>query len=219
MNKHATVMVLVEGETERSFINEVLAVELGKKMVFLDALSIDGDVKFERVQHRIGDFLKQRPDIYVTTFFDYYGVKKWPGVDRVPQNAAPGEIARIVNEATRKRVQQLFPELWTEKRFIPYMAIHEFEALLFSDSDILALELDIQRNEIDSIVFESGGPEAINNDPHTAPSKRLIQLTDDQFSKTTQGIIIAEAIGIPKMRAKCPVFNGWLEQLEALAHA
>jgi len=225
MNKPVEVMVLVEGKTEFIFVRDVLACELRPKMVFLNPKIISkpgdngGDVKFQRAQQDIRNFLKQRRDTYITTFVDYYGVKEWPGVETIPPNAAPGMIAQIVNEATRKCVKDLFPELWTEKRFIPYMAIHEFEALLFSDSEILASGLKQKKEVIDAILHECGEPEAINNDPHTAPSNRLIQLTNGQFKKTTLGIIIAQAIGIPKMREKCPVFNGWLKQLEALVHA
>ena len=36
------------------------------------------------------------------------------------------------------------------------------------------------------------------------------------FAKTTKGIAIAERIGIPQMRAQCPLFDGWLGELEAL---
>lgn len=33
----------------------------------------------------------------------------------------------------------------------------------------------------------------------------------------TEQRFVAEAIGIPGMRSACPLFNGWLTQLEALA--
>jgi len=219
MSKPVNVIVLAEGLTEHIFIKDLLAPEFGKKMVFLYPATIGGDVRFERVQHDIGAFLKQRPDAYVTTFIDYYGVKEWPGVDDVPQSATPAQIAQIVYEATRKQINALFsPNLRTDKRFIPYMTIHEFEALLFSDSVTLADELNQNQENIDAILTECVEPEAINKGPQTAPSKRLDRLSGGKFPKTTLGIGIARAIGIPKMREKCPLFNSWLEQLEALAH-
>lgn len=46
--------------------------------------------------------------------------------------------ARIMNEVTRKRVNELFGEQDSAQRFIPYASMFKFEALLFSDADILA---------------------------------------------------------------------------------
>ena len=60
-----------------------------------------------------------------------------------------------------------------------------------------------------------GEPEQINDNPQTAPSKRLEKLSD-RFKKTTTGIVIAEAIGLEKIRQKCSVFNRWLTKIEDL---
>ena len=35
--------------------------------------------------------------------------------------------------------------------------------------------------------------------------------------KTTAGPLVAETIGLPSMRQKCPHFNQWLTRLESLA--
>ncbi len=92
----------------------------------------------------------------------------------------------------------------------------EFEALLFSDSEALAAEMSIDEEEVVAVITECGEPEHINNGQETAPSKRLDGWAPyGKFAKTTKGIAIAHRIGIPKMREMCPLFNGWLEQLEA----
>lgn len=97
------------------------------------------------------------------------------------------------------------------------MAIHEFESLLFSDENILANELGIDVEKISEIINACGEPEKINNSRETAPSKRLNKLkVTGNFKKTTEGINIAEKIGIDKMREKCPVFHAWLVALEGL---
>jgi hypothetical protein len=148
---------------------------------------------------------------------DYYGVKEWPGVDNVPPNAKPAQIAQIVNSATKKEIIKLFGETQPEVRFIPYMAIHEFEAYHFSDSGKLAAELGIAVSEVDSVLAECGEPEAINNRRETAPSKRLDHWSKKgEFPKTTMGIAIARGIGVDLIRQKCPVFNAWLQTLEQL---
>lgn len=105
----------------------------------------------------------------------------------------------------------------SERRFIPYISVHEFEALLFSDSTSLAEAIEIKENKITCILDECGEPEAINNKQETAPSKRLDKLSKNgKFPKTTKGITIATEIGIDKIRGKCPVFNNWIAKLESL---
>ncbi|MNH40024.1 hypothetical protein D3C79_1012750 [compost metagenome] len=95
--------------------------------------------------------------------------------------------------------------------------MHELEALLFSDRAILADELGISEELVQRVLTECGEPEAINNGPTTAPSKRLDGWSPKgEFAKTTKGIAIAERIGISQMRAQCPLFDAWLGEFEAL---
>lgn len=58
-------------------------------------------------------------------------------------------------------------------------------------------------------------PEDINNNPNTAPSKRVLGLYP-AYRKVLEGTLAAQAIGIDRMRQECPHFRVWLEQLEAL---
>jgi hypothetical protein len=84
-----------------------------------------------------------------------------------------------------------------------------------SDPITLASSLGVKNSAIDQILRECGEPEAINNSNITAPSKRLETLAP-RYKKTSTGIAIAQNIGLPKMRAKCPIFNEWLTTIEAL---
>jgi hypothetical protein len=114
-------------------------------------------------------------------------------------------------------VVELFAEQRAEQRFIPNMAIHEFEAFHFSDSSVLASELNISEDAVAVVLAECGEPEAINNNRETAPSKRLDEWSRrGKFPKTTTGIAIAKAIGIETIRQKCPIFNVWLESFEEI---
>ncbi len=226
MNNHINVVAIVEGKTEQIFVQSLLAPYLAQKNIFMTATQVTkpgqkgGDVRFSRVKKDLGIHLKQRPDTYVTTFVDYYGTKEWPGIDSVAPNLKPDQIAEYVNEATQEQVNTLFAEQQAERRFIPYMAIHEFEALLFSDSELLAAELDVDEAEISAVLAQYNEPEAINNSAQTAPSKRLDGWSKTQkFPKTSLGIAIARRIGITQMREKCPVFNGWIGSFEAIVEA
>lgn len=223
MSDYIEVYAVVEGRSEQIFVEKLLAPYLAEKQIYIQATQVSkpgqkgGDVRFSRAINDIEGFLKQRPDTYVTTLVDYYGIKEWPGLENVPKRQSPSIIAAHLNQATKAEVIGKFSAQQAEQRFIPYMAMHEFEALLFSDSAILADELGIAEEQVRRVLAECGEPEAINNGPTTAPSKRLDGWSPKgEFAKTTKGIAIAERIGIPQMRAQCPLFDGWLGELEAL---
>ena len=222
MSDYVEAIAIVEGKTEQIFIEKVLAPYLALKNIFMTATQVSkpgqkgGDVKFSRTVKDIRNHLKQRPETYVCTFVDYYGIKEWPGVDTLATNFSPAEIANCVNQASRAAVLEQHPDLQSDRRYIPYFAVHEFEALLFSDSEVLARKLGIDVAKVQAVLDECGEPEAINNSPQTAPSKRLDNWCEGKFKKTTAGIAIADEIGIPTLREKCLVFNAWLNQLEAL---
>lgn len=217
------VVAIVEGKTEQIFIEKVLAPYLARKNIYMKATQVTkpgqkgGDVHFHRVVKDLEIHLKQRSDTFITTMIDYYGVKEWPGIKDVPANATPAQITKVINDATYNQVISLFAKERSDRRFIPYLVVHEFEALLFSDSASLAEVLNVPEKQITAVLDECGEPEAINNSPKTAPSKRLARWAkNEQFPKTTKGIEIAQLIGISKMREKCPLFNLWLERLEEL---
>ena len=73
----------------------------------------------------------------------------------------------------------------------------------------------VNQSAVGAIIEECGEPKKINDHSTTAPSKRLAKLSK-RFKKATTGIAIASAIGIPKMRGACPIFNAWICQLESL---
>jgi len=62
-----------------------------------------------------------------------------------------------------------------------------------------------------------GEPEAINDSPQTAPSRRLDAWSKNKkFPKTSSGISVARRIGIAQIRKKCPVFDAWIGNFEAI---
>jgi len=216
------VMAIVEGKTEQIFVEQILQTYLADKQIYINATQVSkpgqkgGDVHFDKVKRDLGNHLKQRTDTYITTIIDYYGIKAWPGLDHIPPQATPEQIAQTINAATKKEVEKLFSAQQADKRFIPYISVHEFEALLFSDSNILATELGINQADIDAVITKYGEPEAINNNPQTAPSKRLDHWSNGKFLKTVTGITIAQKITIPQIREKCRLFDAWLRAFEEL---
>jgi hypothetical protein len=215
------IYAIVEGPTEQNFIEKVLAPYLGERNVALYAAILrkpgksGGDVKFSRAQNDIGKFLKQRAGTQVTLMLDYYGIRNdWPGYDESKRQLTHVQKHAVLMKETESKVQRLFPEQNPQLRFIPYFSMHEIEALYFCNPAELARKLGVAQTEIDAILRECGEPENINDRRDTAPSKRLEALSP-RFRKTSTGLTIAKNIGIPAMREACPLFNRWVNRLEA----
>ena len=121
-----------------------------------------------------------------------------------------------MNSAAKDEICHDYKRLAPSQRFIPFIAVHEFETLLFSDTHVLSEGLGVEQATIDAAVSLFATPEHINNSRKTAPSKRL-KVWFPQYGKTTTGIAIAKTIPVDTMRAKCPLFNQWLSEIEAVA--
>ena len=105
------------------------------------------------------------------------------------------------------------------RRFIPYVQMHEFEALLFSDPARFAA--GISRPDLHAKLHGIGSrfdtPEHINDSPKTAPSKQVIEVFPGyERQKPLLGVLAALEIGLPKIRQQCPLFDAWLRKLENL---
>ena len=92
---------------------------------------------------------------------------------------------------------------------IPYIQLHEFGGLLFSD--VNAFMESFSEDEIDmNVLMEAANsfenPELINDSPLTAPSKRLEKAIVG-YSKVLYGNYLAMDIGLDTIRNKCPLFN------------
>ena len=215
------VYLVVEGATEQLFVERVLAPHCAMQGVYLHPTQVPkkgekgGDVRFARVKTCVGNFLKQRRDTRVGTFFDYYGLKDWPSLDevRAAKELSAAEIAKRLNDSAMAELSREFPDLDVAGRFVPFLAVHEFEALLFSDASLLASSLGIDVALIDETLRVYGSPEAINTRPDKIPSRQISSWLDGRYIKTVQGVTIAARIGIDKMRAACPNFDEWLNRL------
>lgn len=108
-----------------------------------------------------------------------------------------------------------------DSRFIPYIQLHEFEALILSDPIKLEERFPDYQSKVQELVslcesFES--PELINDGKLTAPSKRIIQaIPRYKGAKASVAPLMAQKIGLETIRKKCPHFNQWIERLENLS--
>ena len=105
--------------------------------------------------------------------------------------------------------------LW---KFIPYIQLHEFETLLFSNLDCFAVfdnpkSLANLKNEIEPF----SNIELINDNKETAPSKRIIKhFSKYKKSKTTDAPRIYNSIPLKLIRDKCKHFSDWVGKLEKI---
>jgi hypothetical protein len=102
-------------------------------------------------------------------------------------------------------------------RFIPFVIMHEFEALLFSDCE--AFSRGIGRPDLCGAMQSVRGaftnPEEINDSPLTAPSKRVEALLPN-YQKPFLGTLAVIEIGLNRIRQECPHFGAWLTRLEQI---
>jgi hypothetical protein len=122
-----------------------------------------------------------------------------------------------------KALESSFAKDINHYRFIPYIQLHEFEALIFTDLTELYKDFpdnDQYKRDIDHLLAECknySSPELINQNATTAPSKRLEKVIPKYKKlKTSLAPQVVEKIGLAKIREKCPHFDQWITQLENL---
>lgn len=215
------VIIICEGETEKEFCNTILYPFFSKKGIFIQSplikKSMGGIVKWSELKTQITLHLKNDPSAYVTTLIDYYGLyskynfPKWDEAERQPDKNIRMEI---LEHGMKESIDDSIGY-----RFIPYMQLHEFEGLLFNEIDIFHEQIPAKEligiAELKQIFNQYSNPEMINNNRETSPSHRLERIILG-YNKIVYGNILAEAIGLVKIRAKSPRFNEWLKKLEEL---
>lgn len=218
--------IFVEGFTEEKFCTDVLYQHLCRFGVFLFPMQVSncktynphrshkgGILSFVKVERDMKMLLTQQHtgEIRFSTMFDLYAL---------PDNF-PGMLSAsaICDKYDRVAVlEKALSSHFNDSRLIPYLQLHEFEALLFADTASFQTYYPDFRHcdRFDRILQNhSNNPELINDGDTTAPSKCILREIPD-YDKANAGIIIAKKIGLPVLRAKCRHFNEWLTELEKL---
>lgn len=228
--KAKIIHVLCEGQTEQGFIEEVLRPYLqdqgitGVKSILittnkkknarggmLSYKDAERDIKLLQLTKLDNEYECH----LFTTMFDLYALPDdFPGFP---------EASTIYDSYVRvKALEKSFSEAINEKRFVPYIQLHEFEALLFcgiSHLSKLYPGCEKRCEQLTKDLQKVGNPELIDNGPTTAPSKRIIKAIEGEkrthynYNKPATGKAITKKIGIDELRAKCLHFNEWIEKL------
>lgn len=200
------VCVICEGQTEQEFVEQCLYPVLLTKGIYIFTDHLGGNVSAPRLAH----FVRNNYQSYdvITTFVDFYGFKN-------NQSNTRAELEAAIMQAT----QSLFDNVDPAQKFRPYVQMYEFEGLLFSDIHQFEWLLDDwvadKQQALQQIRDQFTTPEQINNSIETKPSHRIEELFPS-YVKPTHGIILAQEIGLPRIRSECPNFNEWLTWLESL---
>lgn len=143
------LLVRVEGQTEEDFVKEILAPHLLGQGYSLVAARLMGSARgrdrrggirsWPAARRDIVHHLREDPRCVATTMVDYYGMpqhgpRAWPG-RAVAGSREPSQRSEAVEEAVVADVGRAVGTSFDARRFIPYVVMHEFEALLFSDCD------------------------------------------------------------------------------------
>lgn len=177
---------------------------------------------YEQLRRDLTLWMKQdrAEDAWFTTMVDLYRLPSdFPGLSESKSIPEPRRRAKFLEERLLADVCAYLNGDPAALRFLPYIQLHEFEALLFSEPDTFALAFPEAGSAVDQLKairtqFES--PEHIDDGPQTAPSKRIIALLPG-YKKTVAGLLIAREIGLAVLRRECSHFDEWVTTLLACA--
>ena len=220
--------VTAEGQTEERYANRVLVPHLGAlglNQVVVDVRCVKtgrrrgrdyrgGVLEYAKAKIDILDWMKEddNPDSFFTTMFDLYALPEdFPGYDDAKREVDPYRRVCLLEKSLRDALDH--------PRFVPYIQLHEFEALVLAAPQHLDWEYLEHETAIANLVALSGpkNPEEINDRPEWAPSKRIIaEIPEYEKQKAVVGPVVVEKIGLTVLRQRCRHFADWLGRLEAL---
>jgi len=218
------LIVHVEGQTEEVFVNAILRphlIDAGYSHVFPKIIGTGrtgGIVRWQSASKDIVNHLKESDDRVSTLMVDYFGIPAdWPGIEGARSLHGAQAKAECIQNAIGQAIASQLPDRYGRRRFVPFVLMHEFEAFLFSDCN--AASTGFGQPEfaaaMQAIRDEFSSPEEINDSAQTAPSKRLLQL-HPRYAKVLDGNRAILEIGLPAIRAACPIFESWMTRLESI---
>lgn len=214
------LVIIVEGETEESFVNNILCPYFCSKglyntiQCFKTKHSHGGISKYSYIKKDILNTIYEK-DVVVSMMIDFYRLPlDFPGFSDLKATQTHKEQASLLETEIKKDLEDTQKHQFDN--FIPYIQLHEFEALVFAS--IKGIDILFEREEMDykglmNVIEEHPNPEEINNHPATALSMRLKKLIPG-YNKVLHGIEIIKTMGMPELLEKCPRFKTWVESME-----
>lgn len=218
------IFVVTEGQSETNFVNRVMAPYFAGRCILIPNTIVTkadnrrgkiykgGVTNYAQIRNTLLKTLgcsAKSNDSYVTTMLDFYRLPAdVPGVADAEKVNDPYEKVNLIENEILKA------EGYDRKFFFPYIELHEFEAMLFSDITKLQ-EAYFEENltALKECVKMQNNPELINDGVETAPSKRILNCIA-YFDKANVGVDVLERIGIGIIAEKCQHFSEWLMHIE-----
>lgn len=226
------INILCEGQTEERFVSKVMKPYLKdygivlKPRILLTSKKKNqrgGMINYSQAKRDVENWISENRNRksethYYTTMFDFYALPSdFPCMDEIEKYTdAYGKVSAVERAMTEK---------FQVSNFVPYIQLHEFEALLFSDISKIVDRFPKQKRTITNLqkVLDgcNGNPELVNTGRTTAPSKRITAVVEEsekyKYHKVQDGVNIACRIGIDVMMNKCRHFKEWIDKLIALS--
>lgn len=211
--------VLVEGQTEEAFINQVVSPHLMghgfhhvTPVVIATKRPADGGKyrggigSWSQFERELRNLLRDSAAL-VTSMVDLYALPtETPGVVTAP--ALP-PLDRV------RHIETAIADAIGAANLRPHTMLHEFETLLYADPAAVARHFADERIEaaLHADISTCGSAEHVDEGPDTAPSKRIARHVTG-YLKATDGPTITAEIGLPALRTACPHFHDWITDLE-----
>lgn len=222
----AHVFLIVEGQSEELFYKTHVAAAYAPQGLYIEVTVMPskrgstsrshkgGSISYGECVHNVRRYLRTTSHCQlVTLVYDYYGLHP-SFTEGVALPAGERVTAAMRAAAIRQRLEAEI----NDPRFYFFLQMHEFEAYLFSSPEAVARHFAdpaLGQALAEILAVFDNQPEAINNHPDTAPSKRLMAaLHPRYYGKTTDGVAIAGAIGIAGIRQRCPLFDAFCQRLD-----
>lgn len=218
------IFVVTEGQSETNFVNRVMVPYFADRCILIPNTVVTkadnrqgkiykgGVANYAQIKNTLLKTLAcstKSKDSYVTTMFDFYRLPAdVPGATGVGKINDPYEKVKHIESEMPKA------EGYDGNFFFPYIELHEFEAMLFSDITKLGeayFEEDL--TTLKECVKMQSNPELINDGVETAPSKRILNCITC-FDKANVGVNVLERIGIENIAGKCRHFAEWIKRIE-----
>ncbi|MFN0077939.1 MAG: DUF4276 family protein [Prosthecobacter sp.] len=233
-----SVYCLVEGFSEANLVKRLLAPHLSRHGVDIFAPMVTtrrdrkagkvhkgGGASFQPYRNDLERLIKQwrgKPEVWITTLMDVYALPSdFPG-------RADGYTLRDHHAKAaffEGKIHEVANELGAP-RFIPHLALHEFETLLLADVAALGTLFLDKGHEIQQLAQDIAAfpdVEAINHTPQGSPSNRIARRIPgyDRYKANDQSgaINVLEVVGLDALRQRCQHFDAWITRLELLAPA
>ena len=212
-----SVAIVVEGRTEERFVEEILQVFVGNDVWLRPIVAHTkriagrkakrGGAAWTHYRSHLRSLCSQPQWWAVTTLIDLYG---FPADIQLAES-----LGTSGGHAAAAQLCEVMAREIGDTRFLPFVMVHEFEALVIAAGARLPSVFGKARaaHEFQKLLAEhDGNAELIDSHPHSSPAARVEGIIAE-YSKVRDGIDIIERAGLRSCLHACPQLAEWIEWL------